>query len=96
MSRRRKRIVSAPGTRIPALIVSPYAKRGTVDHTQYDTTSILRFITNRWNLPVLPGIDGARQALLPASIELHQSGISPGRWSSRSGHIRAAFTSFAE
>ena len=26
-----------PGTRIPALIVSPYAKKGFVDHTQYDT-----------------------------------------------------------
>ena len=25
------------GTRIPALIVSPYAKKGFVDHTQYDT-----------------------------------------------------------
>jgi phospholipase C len=45
-----------PGTRIPALIISPYAKMGVVDHTQYDTTSILRFITNRWHLPALPGI----------------------------------------
>ena len=34
-----------PGTRIPAVIVSPFAKRGFVDHTPYDTTSILRFIT---------------------------------------------------
>ena len=45
-----------PGTRIPAIIISPYAKKGFVDHTQYDTTSILRFVTHRWNLPVLPGI----------------------------------------
>jgi acid phosphatase len=45
-----------PGTRIPALIISPFAKQGTVDHTQYDTTSILRFITRRWKLPVLEGI----------------------------------------
>jgi acid phosphatase len=52
-----------PGTRIPALIVSPYAKRGTVDHTEYDTTSILRFITNRWKLPVLPGIAERDKAL---------------------------------
>jgi acid phosphatase len=51
-----------PGTRIPALIISPYARKGVVDHTLYDTTSILRFITERWKLPVLPGItrrDGA-------------------------------------
>ena len=26
-----------PGERIPAIIISPYAKKGTVDHTQYDT-----------------------------------------------------------
>ncbi len=45
-----------PGTRIPALIISPFAKRGTVDHTQYDTESILRLITRRFDLDVLPGI----------------------------------------
>jgi acid phosphatase len=45
-----------PGTRIPALIVSPFAKRGTVDHTQYDTASILRLITRRFDLGVLPGL----------------------------------------
>jgi phospholipase C len=52
-----------PGTRIPALIVSPLARKGTVDHTEYDTTSILRFITHRWNLPVLPGIATRDRAL---------------------------------
>jgi acid phosphatase len=52
-----------PGTRIPALIISPYAKRGFVDHTQYDTASILRFITRRYKLPVLPGL-AARDAAL--------------------------------
>ncbi|MGD0102554.1 MAG: acid phosphatase [Rhodopila sp.] len=55
-----------PGTRVPALIISPFARPGTVDHTQYDTTSILRFITNRWNLPVLPGI-ATRDAALVAN-----------------------------
>jgi acid phosphatase len=45
-----------PGTRIPALIVSPFAKKGFVDKTQYDTGSILRFITHRWSLAPLPGI----------------------------------------
>jgi phospholipase C len=44
-----------PGTRIPALIISPYAKRGHVDHTQYDTTSIIKFITRRFALEPLPG-----------------------------------------
>ena len=45
-----------PGARIPALIISPFARRGTVDHTQYDTESILRLITRRFDLQALPGI----------------------------------------
>jgi phospholipase C len=45
-----------PATRIPALIVSPFAKRGFVDHTAYDTTSILKLITSRFELEPLPGI----------------------------------------
>jgi acid phosphatase len=45
-----------PGARIPALIISPFARRGTVDHTPYDTGSILRLITRRFDLDGLPGI----------------------------------------
>ncbi|WP_041741024.1 acid phosphatase [Collimonas fungivorans] len=53
-----------PGMRLPTLLVSPYAKKGFVDHTQYDTASILRFITNRYSLPVLPGITARDKALV--------------------------------
>ncbi len=52
-----------PGTRIPAIIVSPYAKKGFVDHTQYDTGSILRLIAKRFGLTPLPGIMARDQAL---------------------------------
>ncbi|MDM0068214.1 acid phosphatase [Variovorax sp. J31P207] len=45
-----------PGTRIPALIVSPFSKKGYVDKTPYDTASTLRFITHRWSLPPLQGL----------------------------------------
>jgi len=45
-----------PGTRIPALIISPFAKRGFIDKTSYDTTSILKFITRRFELEPLPGV----------------------------------------
>ena len=45
-----------PGSRIPAIVISPFAKKGFVDHTPYDTTSILRLITHRFGLPVLSGI----------------------------------------
>jgi acid phosphatase len=45
-----------PGSRIPTLIVSPHARRGFVDKTSYDTTSILKFITRRFQLEPLPGV----------------------------------------
>lgn len=32
------------GTRVPAIIISPFAKKGHIDHAQYDTTSILKLI----------------------------------------------------
>lgn len=45
-----------PGTRIPTLIVSPLAKRGYVDKTIYDTTSVIKLITRRFGLEALPGV----------------------------------------
>ncbi len=45
-----------PGTRVPAIIVSPYARRSHVDSTTYDTTSIIKFITRRFGLTPLPGV----------------------------------------
>ncbi len=45
-----------PGTRIPALVISPYARRGFVDKTPYDTTSLIKFITRRFGLEPLPGV----------------------------------------
>ena len=44
-----------PGTRVPTIIISPFAKRAYVDHTTYDTTSIIKFITRRFGLEALPG-----------------------------------------
>jgi phospholipase C len=38
------------------VIVSPFAKKGFVDHTVCDTTSILAFISKRFGLELLPGI----------------------------------------
>ncbi|MCF5777363.1 acid phosphatase [Pseudomonas poae] len=45
-----------PGTRVPALVVSPFARKGTVDHTVYDTASILRLITRVFQLETLDGL----------------------------------------
>jgi acid phosphatase len=55
-----------PGTRIPAIIVSPWAKRGHVDHTVYDTGSIARFITRRFGLEKLPGLVLRERAMVAA------------------------------
>lgn len=41
------------GTRIPLIAVSPYARRGYVDHTYYDHVSILKFIEANWGLAPL-------------------------------------------
>ena len=45
-----------PGTRIPTIIIGPMVKKGYVDHTLYDTTSILKLITRRFGLEALPGV----------------------------------------
>jgi phospholipase C len=47
-----------PGTRIPAIVLSPQlGRRFAVDHTPYDTTSILTMIEHRFGLPPLAGRD---------------------------------------
>jgi acid phosphatase len=55
-----------PGTRIPAIIISPFAKTSYVDHTQYDTGSIQRFLNLRFGLTPLPGITSRDAALVAA------------------------------
>src|SRR5262249_25395176 len=38
------------GTRIPTLVISPYAKRDYISHTYTDHVSILKFIERNWGL----------------------------------------------
>jgi phospholipase C len=42
-----------PGSRIPTIIIGPFARKGNVDHTQYETVSILSFIEHRWGIKPL-------------------------------------------
>ena len=58
-----------PGSRIPAIIISPFARRGFVDHTVYDTTSILRLIEDRFRLEPL-GERDAKAASLEKALRL--------------------------
>ncbi len=57
-----------PGTRVPAIVISPYAKRGFVDHTAYDTTAILKLIETRYGLKPLAERD-ARSADLTNAFD---------------------------
>jgi phospholipase C len=41
------------GPRIPLIAVSPYARRGYVDHVYCDHASILKFIEHNWGMPPL-------------------------------------------
>ena len=41
------------GFRVPAILVSPYARRNYIDSTQLDFTSIVKFIAQNWRLPPL-------------------------------------------
>jgi len=41
------------GFRVPALVVSPWAKRGFIDHTQYEFASMLKLAEHIFNLPSL-------------------------------------------
>jgi phospholipase C len=41
------------GFRVPALLISPYARMGHIDHTLLDHTSILKFIEENWDIPSL-------------------------------------------
>jgi phospholipase C len=54
------------GTRVPAIVISPFARRHYVDHTTYDTTSILAFIEKRFDLHPLSSRDAAASPLMGA------------------------------
>ena len=55
-----------PGTRVPTIVVSPFAKRGFVDHTQYETVSILRLLELRFGLEPLSTRDANANPLINA------------------------------
>jgi len=42
-----------PGSRVPTIVISPFARKGYVDHVQYDTTSILKLIEETFGVAPL-------------------------------------------
>ncbi len=63
------------GPRVPTLIISPYARRGYVDHTTYDFSSLLRLVEDRFGLAPLTGRD-AQASPLAGSFDF---GAAPAR-----------------
>ena len=55
-----------PATRIPAVIVSPFSEGGHVDHTEYETVSILKLIEQRFDLAPLGARDAKANSLAKA------------------------------
>jgi phospholipase C len=45
-----------PGNRIPALLIGAHVQKSHIDSTTYDTTSILKFLTRRFELTPLTGV----------------------------------------
>jgi len=54
------------GFRVPAVLVSPYARKGFVDPTQLDYASIVRFITDNWGLRSLAARDASAETFMGA------------------------------
>jgi phospholipase C len=54
------------GMRVPALLVSAYARRGYVDHTTFDYTSALAFIEKNWHLAPLAARDASVKSIVNA------------------------------
>ncbi len=64
------------GPRVPALVISPYAKRGYVSHYVYDFTSVLKLIEKRYGLPNLTTRD-LRANDLSDCFDFEQKPLSP-------------------
>jgi phospholipase C len=68
------------GFRVPALLVSPFARRGAVAHGVYDHTSVLRLIEWRFGLDPL-SVRDANAANLAEALDFGSSNTSAPRFS---------------
>ncbi len=64
------------GMRVPLLIISPYARNGYVSHTQYELSSVLKFIEEDFGLPPLTSRDAGANDTTD-SFNFTQTALSP-------------------
>ncbi len=62
------------GPRLPLLLISPWAKRGAVDHTLTDFSSIDKFVEDNWGLPRIPGSFDSIAGSLDSMFDFHGRG----------------------
>lgn len=53
------------GVRVPAVLISPWCDAG-VDHTQFDHTSVLRYLCDKWGMPPLGARTSAANSIAAA------------------------------
>jgi phospholipase C len=54
------------GMRVPGLLISPYARRGYIDSTMLDFTSVLKFIEENWGIEPLAARDTQAKSFMSA------------------------------
>ena len=54
------------GMRVPGLLISPYARRGYIDSTLLDFTSVLKFIEENWDLKPIAARDTEAKSFMSA------------------------------
>jgi phospholipase C len=63
------------GFRVPALVISPYSRSG-VNHTTYDTTSLLKLVEKAFGLASLTARDGSANTMLEC-FNFSQTPLTP-------------------
>jgi len=67
---------AARGLRVPTVMISPFARAGTVDHTVVDSAGILKVIEQNWSLPPLTDRDADAPSLL-STLTFHAASRTP-------------------
>jgi len=79
------------GFRVPLLVISPYAKKGFIDHTQYEFSSMLRFAEDELSLPTLTNRDKAANDIM-GTFDFNQSARPPFLLKQRTCKVAMQYT----
>ena len=64
------------GFRVPAIVISPYSRSGTIVHTTYDLTSPLKLLETKFQLSALTGRDSGSNTMLEC-FDFSQTPLPP-------------------